>query len=68
MKPVSGKQFAKIIERYGWKLLRIQGSHHIYGKPGNDVRLSIPIHKNQSLKIGLQRHLMKMAELKEDDL
>ena len=68
MKPVSGKQFAKIVERHGWKLLRIQGSHHIYGKPGIDVRLSIPIHKNQALKIGLQRHLMKMAKLKESDL
>jgi len=68
MKPVSGKQFAKIIERHGWKLLRIQGSHHIYGKSVSDVRLSIPIHKNQTLKIGLQRYLMKMAELKESDL
>ena len=68
MKPVSGKQFAKVIERHGWKLLRIQGSHHIYGKSASDVRLSIPIHKNQTLKIGLQRYLMKMAELKESDL
>ena len=57
MKPVSGKHFAKIVERHGWKLLRIQGSHHIYGKPGSDVRLSIPIHKNQALKIGLQKAL-----------
>jgi predicted RNA binding protein YcfA (HicA-like mRNA interferase family) len=35
---------------------------------GNVVRLSIPIHKNQMLKTGLQRHLMKQAGLEEQDL
>jgi len=68
MKPISGKEFAKIVERRGWTLLRIQGSHHIYGKPGVEVRLSIPIHKNQNLKGGLQRHLMKMADITEDEI
>ena len=68
MKSVSGKEFAKILERHGWTLLRVQGSHHIYGKTGNDVRLSVPIHGNQALKIGLLRHLMKMAGLSESDL
>ena len=68
MKPISGKEFAKIVERLGWTLLRIQGSHHIYGKPGVEVRLSIPIHKNQNLKVGLQRHLMKMADITEDEI
>lgn len=32
MKPISGKKFAKVLEQNGWKLLRIHGSHHIYGK------------------------------------
>lgn len=61
MKPISGKQFAKLLERDGWQLLRINGSHHIYGKAGNDARLSIPIHGNQPLKLGLARHLAKLA-------
>lgn len=68
MKPVSGKDFAKLLKRNGWQLLRIQGSHHIYGKSGSDVRLSIPVHKNQNLKIGLQKHLMKLANLSDSDL
>jgi predicted RNA binding protein YcfA (HicA-like mRNA interferase family) len=67
MKSVSGKEFAKVLERHGWLLLRVQGSHHIYGKSGSDVRLSVPIHGNQALKLGLLRHLMKMAFLKETD-
>jgi predicted RNA binding protein YcfA (HicA-like mRNA interferase family) len=68
MRQLSGKALARIIERHGWKLLRIHGSHYVYGKPGNVVRLTIPFHGNQSLKRGLLAHLLKMAGLSETDL
>jgi len=68
MKTVSGKQLTRILERHGWSLLRVHGSHHIYSKPGSIVRLSVPIHGNQPLKVGLLRHLLKMAELTESDI
>jgi len=68
MKSVSGKQLARALERHGWALLRIQGSHHVYGRPGSIVRLSVPIHADRSLKIGLLHHLLKMAGLTEADL
>ena len=67
MKSVSGKALAKVVERHGWTLLRIQGSHHIYGKSGSVVRLSIPIHGNSPLKVGLLSHLLKLAGLKIED-
>ena len=68
MRSVSGKEFGKVLERHGWSLLRVQGSHYIYGKAGSEVRLSVPVHGNQALKTGLLRHLMKMAGLSERDL
>lgn len=68
MKSISGKDLARVVERHGWQLLRVHGSHHIYGKPGSIVRLSIPIHGNQALKTGLLKHLLKMAALEETDL
>ena len=68
MKPVSGRAFAKLVERRGWQLLRINGSHHIYGKTGSVARLTIPIHGNADLKLGLQRNLMKLAEIEEIEL
>ena len=68
MKSISGKEFGRALQRHGWTLLRVQGSHHIYGKTGSNVRLSVPIHKNETLKLGLLRHLMKIAGLTEDDL
>jgi predicted RNA binding protein YcfA (HicA-like mRNA interferase family) len=68
MKSVSGRELARIIERRGWILLRVSGSHHIYGKAGSVVRLSIPIHGSKPLKTGLLRHLVKLAEISDDDL
>ena len=68
MKSVSGAQLAKVLEKHGWKLLRVKGSHHVYGKSEKIERISIPIHKNRPLKIGLLRHLLKAAGLEEKDL
>lgn len=68
MKAVSGRELARAVERKGWVLLRVHGSHHIYGKVGSVVRLSIPMHGNKPLKVGLLRHLIKLAEVQESDL
>lgn len=68
MRSLSCREFARIIERHGWTLLRINGSHHIYGKHGSPIRLSVPIHGNRVLKIGLVRHLAKIARIPEDEL
>jgi len=66
VKSISGKNLAKLLERHGWGLTRVHGSHHIYGKVGSPVRISVPIHGNKPLKIGLLKHLLKMAGLPED--
>jgi predicted RNA binding protein YcfA (HicA-like mRNA interferase family) len=68
MKTVTGARLAKVLEKHGWLLMRVNGSHHIYGKSGHVERISIPIHGNQLLKTGLLRHLMKAAGLTEEDI
>ena len=68
MRPMSGRELARLLERRGWRLLRISGSHHIYGKVGSTVRLSVPIHGNRPLKVGLLRHLAKLGEIPDDEL
>lgn len=68
MKAVSGKRLAKLAEQKGWALSRINGSHHVYTMKGRIERLVIPMHGNQSLKIGLQRSLMKIIPIEEDEL
>ena len=68
MKTVSGKRFCRLLESKGWELKRVTGSHHIFAKTGNPARISVPIHGNAPLKIGLQRHLMKIADIDESEL
>ncbi|RMG70164.1 MAG: type II toxin-antitoxin system HicA family toxin [Nitrospirae bacterium] len=68
MKSISGKEFAKILEKKGWVLKRVKGSHHIYVKEGTVFRISVPIHGNKPLKIGLLRHFMKIAGINENEL
>ena len=67
MKTLSGKQFAVLLEKKGWILARINGSYHIYIKSGTIFRISLPIHGNKPLKAGLQKHLMKIAEINENE-
>ena len=66
MKSISPKEVRTNIRKKGWKLVRIKGSHHRYQK--DNMSISIPIHGNQDLKIGLLKSVMKQANLTESDL
>ena len=68
MKTVSGKHFCHLLESKGWELKRINGSHHIYAKTRSVSRISVPVHGNAPLKIGLLRHLMKISGIDESEL
>jgi predicted RNA binding protein YcfA (HicA-like mRNA interferase family) len=68
MKTVSGKALCTIVERHGWQLKRITGSHHIYAKAGVRALLSIPVHGHRDLPIGTLKNLLQDAGLGEADL
>ncbi len=68
MKTISGKDFCKLLEKKNWQLARINGSHHIYTKKESVYRISVPVHKNNSLKIGLLKSLMNLASITEAEL
>ncbi|OQZ03755.1 MAG: hypothetical protein B6D34_06095 [Candidatus Brocadia sp. UTAMX1] len=68
MKSISGKNLCKILEKKGWCLKTIRGSHHVYMKPERRERISVPVHGDKDLKIGLLRAIMKIAQIEEDEL
>jgi len=57
-----------LLEERGWKLARINGNHHIYMMKGRDIRITIPVHGNRDLKTGLQKAIMKLAGIREEEL
>jgi predicted RNA binding protein YcfA (HicA-like mRNA interferase family) len=68
VKQISGKEFIRIVQKRGWVLKRISGSHHIFTKEGQRERIVIPVHGNHPLKIGLLKHQMKIAGISESEL
>jgi predicted RNA binding protein YcfA (HicA-like mRNA interferase family) len=62
VKQVSGRELAQIVQRRGWILARIQGSHHVFTMAGRRERIVIPIHGNQPLKKGLLRSLTRTSK------
>jgi len=68
MKHVSGKELCKALERAGWSLVRIKGSHYIYDRPSAPRPIPVPVHGNKTLKTAMQRAIMREAGLADDDL
>nr|VFK40761.1 MAG: Predicted RNA binding protein YcfA, dsRBD-like fold, HicA-like mRNA interferase family [Candidatus Kentron sp. SD]VFK46398.1 MAG: Predicted RNA binding protein YcfA, dsRBD-like fold, HicA-like mRNA interferase family [Candidatus Kentron sp. SD] len=68
MKTISGKTLCKILASRGWKLKRINGSHHIFSHPTNPNILTVPVHGNRDLKRGTLSRLLDSAELTEKDI
>jgi len=67
VKLLSGRRFCRLLERHGWTLLRVHSSPQVNGKPGERIRISVPVHGNRLLKRGLQQRLVKLAGIPEDD-
>jgi len=68
VKAVSGKDLCKILERKGWRLVRIHSSHHIFRSPDGSTTVSVPVHANRTLPIGTQHGIMKTTGITEADL
>jgi predicted RNA binding protein YcfA (HicA-like mRNA interferase family) len=58
---VSGREVAKVFEKFGWRIVRQRGSHMIMVKDEQIATLSIPDH-NQVAK-GTLRGLIRSAGL-----
>ncbi len=63
MRNITGKKLCKILEENGWILVRINGSHHVYTKRGEDARIVVPVHGNKEIKVGLLKSILKTAGL-----
>jgi predicted RNA binding protein YcfA (HicA-like mRNA interferase family) len=68
MKTINGKRMCKLLEEKGWTLVRVTGSHHIFMRQGSNLRITVPVHGGCDLKTGLQRAIMKLGGISENDL
>ena len=60
---MNSRELMKMIERDGWKLVAVKGSHHQFKHPGKPGRVTIP-HPKKDLPMGTVRSVLKQAGLR----
>jgi predicted RNA binding protein YcfA (HicA-like mRNA interferase family) len=64
---VTGKEAIAAFEKADFVVDRVAGSHHIMRKEDHPFVLSVPVHKNQKIKRGTLRSLIRAADLSVDE-
>ena len=62
----SGDKHVSAFKAAGWQVNHIEGSHYILTKEKSEIHLSVPVHKNKILGIGLLMKLIAKAGLTND--
>ena len=57
----------KILEKRGFVLSRIKGSHHLFYHPETKRRVVVPVHK-RDLPAGTLLEILKQAGIERDDI
>ncbi len=60
---MKGRDLIKLLEKEGWVLDRISGSHHIMVKDGRRS-IPIPVHRNKDIPKILVKTILKQANIK----
>lgn len=60
---MNSTEIIKLLEKSGWVLRGVKGSHHIYTHPEREGHITVP-HPKKDLGIGLVNKLLKQAGLK----
>jgi len=60
---MTGRELVRLLEKDGWVLDRIKGSHHIMIK--DNKTLLVPVHSSKDLGKGLLNKLLKEGGLKK---
>jgi predicted RNA binding protein YcfA (HicA-like mRNA interferase family) len=64
---ITGQDAINAFGKCGYALDRIKGSHHILRHPSKPERLSIPVHGNETVGIGLLGKQIKLAGLSNEE-
>ncbi len=60
---MSSKEIIKMLEKDGWKLRRVEGSHHHFKHPDKKGIVTVP-HPKKDLPSGTINSILKQAGLK----
>jgi predicted RNA binding protein YcfA (HicA-like mRNA interferase family) len=58
---VNGKQVIEILEKNGWRVIRVKGSHYRLAK--GEKRTTVPVHGSKDLGRGLLAEIERQTEV-----
>jgi predicted RNA binding protein YcfA (HicA-like mRNA interferase family) len=58
---ISGKEMVRFLEREGFEIVRVRGSHHFMQK--ENLRTSVPVHAGKDLKVGTLRSILRDIQM-----
>ena len=62
----TGKQLIEALQRAGFEVVRIRGSHHFLRHP-DGRRTVVPVHSGETIGPGLLSKILRDSELSRDD-
>lgn len=64
---VSGKQVIAALEKDGWYVKRVRGSHHVLRHPSIPDAIPVPVHGNRPIKRGTLASILRTAGVSRDE-
>ena len=58
---MNGKQVIALLKQAGWRLARIEGSHHIMEKTGALRPVPVPVHGTKDIGSGLLANIQRQS-------
>jgi predicted RNA binding protein YcfA (HicA-like mRNA interferase family) len=64
---IKPKQLIRALERGGWQVDRVRGSHYIMAHPDKDQMVPVPLH-NRDIKAGTLSGILSSTGISRDEL
>lgn len=64
---ISGKQVIAALEKEGWYVKRVRGSHHVLRHPNIPDAIPVPVHGNREIKRGTLASILRAAGISREE-
>lgn len=64
---VNGKQVIAALEKEGWYVKRVRGSHHVLRHASLPDAIPVPVHSSRPLKRGTLASILRAAGISRDE-
>lgn len=67
LRRITGRELIAALQRVGFAVIRVRGSHHFLRHPDGRTTV-VPVHRGETLGIGLLTKILRDCEMNRDDL